>query len=64
MLLGKYKASRDNFENLHKLRVKSQNVPSKLDSTVGDMKPLVDPNFHILGEEVFEEFSGKKMELK
>jgi len=64
MLLGKYKASRDNFENLHKLRVKTQNAPSKLDSSIGNTKPLVDPNFHILGEEVFEEFSGKKMELK
>tara|TARA_B100000945_G_C20239634_1_gene529305 strand:+ start:208 stop:762 length:555 start_codon:yes stop_codon:yes gene_type:complete len=64
MLLGKYKASRDNFENLHKLRVKTQNAPSKLDSSIGDTKPLVDPNFHKLGEEVFEEFSGKKMELK
>ena len=59
MMLGEYKAVRDWYENWRELS--SRRFPSKLDSSIGDTNPLVDPNFHKLSLEVYEESSGKEL---
>jgi len=60
MMMEDYKASRDWFK-IWREKNKALNYPSKLDSSVGDTSPLVDPNFNILSGEVYEETSGEKL---
>ena len=61
MMLEDFKACRDYFELNKEMRVRNQNYSTKLDSSIGDTKPLVDPNFHKIGEEVYEELTGKEL---
>tara|TARA_B100000519_G_scaffold198095_1_gene206951 strand:- start:636 stop:1187 length:552 start_codon:yes stop_codon:yes gene_type:complete len=61
MMLGDYKASRDWFEIWRERRIQGSKFTSRLDSSIGDTNPLVDPNFHLLGEEVYQEVTGKEL---
>ena len=51
MRLGDFQSARDYYLNFRQ---------SRLQST--DKNPLVDPNFHNLGEKAYEEITGKKFE--
>ena len=61
MMFLDYKASRDWFKIWTENWKNQKPYPSKLDSSVGDINPLVDPNFQILAREVYEETSGEKL---
>ena len=60
MMMEDYKAPRDWFK-ISREKNKTLNYPSKLDSSVGDTYPLLDPNYNILAGEVYEETSGEKL---
>ena len=61
MMFLDYKASRDWFKIWTENWKNQKPYPSKLDSSVGDTNPLLDPNYNILAGEVYEETSGEKL---